>query len=67
LWLWQSNVFVDSHKIARKESEHLLLHLLLLKQLLPHGLLLLPHLLKHDHLGLLHTCLLGLEHVLPLV
>jgi hypothetical protein len=63
---------VNGSKTAREECEHLLLHLLLLKELLlkellHRGLLLLPHLLKHDNLGLLHACLLCLKPVLPLI
>ena len=48
---------VKDPKAARKLLKHLLLHLLLLKELKSHSLLLLPHLLEHEHLGLL---LLGL-------
>ena len=54
----ESSVTVKDPKAARKLLKHLLLHLLLLKELKSHSLLLLPHLLKHEHLCLL---LMGLR------
>ena len=50
---------VQSSKAAREVLEHLLLHLLLLKELESDCLLELPHLLKHSHLGLLLSGLLS--------
>ena len=50
---------VQSSKAAREVLKHLLLHLLLLEELKSDCLLLLPHLLKHEHLCLL---LMGLRN-----
>ena len=51
----ESSVTVKGPKAAR----NLVLHLLLLKELKSHSLLLLPHLLEHEHLGLLLSGLLS--------
>jgi len=52
-------VTVKDPKAARKLLKHLLLHLLLLKKLKSDCLLVLPHLLEHEHLGLLLSGLLN--------
>ena len=51
----ESSVTVKSPNVARE----VLKHLLLLKKLKSHGLLVLPHLLEHEHLGLLQSGLLS--------
>ena len=50
---------VKSPEAAKEVLKHLLLHLLLLEELESDCLLVLPHLLEHEHLGLLLSGLLS--------